>query len=240
MAKIYGTARGEYLQGTEFADVIAGKGGDDSIWDDSGGDKIYGDDGNDGIDTTIDAYGNGPINSFVSGGNGNDTITNNGVSHGDAGNDNIVSYSEGFLYGEAGNDTLRGAGYINGGSGSDRLTYDPYCGRNTTMVGGTGRDNFQVDVVNQTKIIVHDFHHSEGDKFGLTFGEFITDDGGRNILQTSAQLFNEYDADKNGKHDGVIRIGDHFTAKAPDGDLQLRLHGSIIEFDGVHTLAASD
>ncbi len=46
-AEILGTARGEFLKGTDGDDVIRGLGGNDTVWGLKGNDLIYGDKGND-------------------------------------------------------------------------------------------------------------------------------------------------------------------------------------------------
>ena len=267
MATIYGTKFADNLSGTSGSDRIYGYGGDDTIFawnnasgsrdvvaggdgndsiegDGANGQKFYGGNGDDEIYNFATGQGDGG-NSYYDGGAGNDRIGGNGEAHGGAGNDTIFAYNGdgASLYGDAGNDNLSGSNYLNGGTGNDTLQYSAYnADGTTTMIGGTGRDRFSIDIIDKERITITDFKHSEGDTVRLTqsMWDGITDDGGTIGLRSSADMFAAYGADSRGRHDGVIRIGDQYTDHSANGSLILRLNGSLITFDHVQQLTIAD
>ena len=173
----------------------------------------------------------------------------NGTLNGDAGNDTSWRLgAHNTILGGAGDDKLYGQGTLNGGSGKDTLENDVYGGQNTKMTGGTQADRFHVSFDDgtyeyhaRTKVTITDFHHSEGDKLDFS-SEHLNGESPYwgYYTENPGDLFATFDADKNGNHDGVIRIGDFSTSKSADGDLQLRYFGSMVELDGVHSISTVD
>jgi hypothetical protein len=124
MALLRGTSAGEFLNGTNDADVMLGLDGNDTINGNNGADVIL---GGGGIDTV--SGGNG--GDMISGGSGNDSLNgNNGddVLSGDEGADNLVG----------GN----GADVMSGGSGNDIFTIDK---SDTFITGDDGSDTAILD-----------------------------------------------------------------------------------------------
>ena len=250
--KIYGYAGNDVINGWNGGtDVVAAGAGDDHV-DLANSDsrsKIYGDDGNDGLSNFTDADENGG-GGWIYGGNGNDSINGNGYLSGDAGNDTVHGgwWQINTILGGSGDDRLDGIGTLNGGSGRDTLANNVYSGNWAKMTGGTQADRFNVSFDDGTnpggttaKVRITDFHHSEGDKLDLS-SNHLTGEGPYwgYYSRNAGDLFATFDADKNGKHDNVIRIGDFGTSKSAEGDLQLHIAGSMLELDGVHSIAASD
>ena len=120
--------------------------------------------------------------SFVDGGAGNDTITNN------------FSYSL-KITGGAGNDSIYNSGSkvtISGGSGDDSIYSDE--GNNVTISGGTGNDKISLDSYAENTVI----QFANGDGNDTVYG-FDSDD----ILQI---ISDDYTAEVNG-NDVIFTVG---------------------------------
>ena len=127
---IVGGTGGDRISGGTEDDVLIGEEGNDTIWGNEGDDFIHGGEENDDINA-------GSGNDYVLGGPGNDEIeagSGNDEVHGNQGHDRIAG-NEGSdgLYGDEGDDTLDGTGdsgserdTLNGGSGTDKATYQYY------------------------------------------------------------------------------------------------------------------
>jgi Ca2+-binding RTX toxin-like protein len=151
-----GTSSADTITGTSSADTIFGLGGNDNINGGSGNDVIRGGAGNDtingGADIDTVSYETAPSsvtvhlgNSYASGGDGDDTLSNLENIIGSGYNDtlygnssaNVISGGAGIdnIYGYGGNDTLNGGDgvdilvgglgddYMDGGNGTDRVNY---------------------------------------------------------------------------------------------------------------------
>lgn len=153
--------RGHYLDGTELADFIAGRGGDDII-EGRGGDDVLR--GGFGMDN-------------VGGGDGNDTVSGNqgvDILGGGAGDD--------ILWGGQGDDVLNGGTGVDllyGGAGVDVLLDDD---GGDHLFGGDGSDNLSTDGVTQFS----DLHGEAGsDQLAAQVGSL---DGGDGNDYLQAQL----------------------------------------------------
>lgn len=143
--KFQGGAR---INGTKYADIICGSGGNDWINGRGGADIIYGIAGN---NTLIGGAGRdliigGTGNDFIRGGKGNDEI------HAGPGGNNVLRGNQGddVVYGGSGDDELRGGpgddrlygvagtNYMHGGQGNDYLHAGS--GNDNLLIGGPGRD----------------------------------------------------------------------------------------------------
>ncbi|WP_456391282.1 hypothetical protein [Profundibacter sp.] len=160
-----GTRYGDYIEGNDGNDILAGFAGADNIRGGGGVDEVWGGAGNDTIDGGagrdvifyLDASAGVTVNLSqsgvnVSGGLGNDRLTNIEDVIGTAGNDTLIGNGDDNLLvglggddtiiGNGGHDTLMGTGSFNimdGGSGNDVLEAGSATGINT---GGSGADTF--------------------------------------------------------------------------------------------------
>ncbi|MBO6503936.1 MAG: M10 family metallopeptidase C-terminal domain-containing protein [Kordiimonadaceae bacterium] len=118
-----GVEDGQYLVGTNAAELIEGDASDDTIEGGRGEDTLNGGDGADKLlgGTQADLIYGGDGGDSLLGGNGNDTVlgeAGNDTLTGSIGNDNLSGGSQGDrLFGDDGADTL------DGGGGSDRVDY---------------------------------------------------------------------------------------------------------------------
>lgn len=160
-----GTRYGDHIEGNDGNDILTGNGGNDNIRGGGGIDELWGGAGNDTIDGGtgrdvvfyLDASAGVSVNLSqsgvnVSGGLGNDRLSNVEDVIGTAGNDTLIGNGENNLLvglggndtltGNGGHDTLMGTGSFNrmdGGSGNDVLEAGSITGINT---GGSGADTF--------------------------------------------------------------------------------------------------
>lgn len=127
----------EHIEGSKFADLIAGNTGNNSILAGAGNDTIYGGGGNDYIDGGAD-------NDTISYYKANDTtgvtvdLSNNANNLGDAAGDTLLNIEN--VHGTRGADTLVGDGNANildGDEGNDVLSGGA---GNDTLIGGLGAD----------------------------------------------------------------------------------------------------
>lgn len=166
MAIIRGTEGNDTLNGTEGDDQIFGLAGDDYILTNKGNDRVYGGDGNDTVDSDEG-------NKTLFGGRGNDTLFSyfgsNKLYGGDGLDllygtygDNTLEGGNGddILFGGTGNNILRGGNgndTLNSGSGNETLdggkeqdflstrgSFGDKVGKITTLIGGTGKDTFEI------------------------------------------------------------------------------------------------
>ena len=148
---IWGTDRGEFIEGTLGDDYISalggndtvfGRDGDDVIFGDSGDDHLFGEQGSDSIwasdgDDYVDG---GAEDDLIGGGHGQDTL------YGNDGQDVIYKFSgTGFIGGGSGDDLIIG-GYqrdtLLSGEGNDVVVGDlaPKLGGSDIIEGGAGDD----------------------------------------------------------------------------------------------------
>lgn len=181
---ISGTSGDDTLNGTSGAEIILGLEGNDTINGSGGNDEIFGGDGNDTIN-------GGDGNDTLYGGLGNDSLTGGSnidtVSYEFAANAVTVNLLTGSATGE-GTDTLTTIEDITGSTYDDTLI-----GNNSvnTIVGGDGNDI--IDGNEGDDII---YGGLGDDVYQYTYGDdedFVTDDGGYDIIQffgttTSEQL----------------------------------------------------
>lgn len=171
-----GTRYGDYIEGNDGNDILAGFGGADNIRGGGGVDELWGGAGNDTIDggagrdvvfyldtnagVNVDLSQSG-VN--VSGGLGNDRLTNVEDVIGTTGNDTLIGNGDGnLLVGLGGDDTIIGNGghdilmatgsfnIMDGGSGNDVIEAGSTSGINT---GGSGADTFIFYSLSQTHTI---------------------------------------------------------------------------------------
>ncbi len=146
----------DLLDGGSGFDILLGGQGNDTLLagDDADGSELHGEDGDDILTGSgggdILSGGNG--NDMISGGNGNDRL------NGGAGSD--------LLQGGDGNDVLEdfdfsgqvGSNNVDGGSGDDTFTvYQTHVDSTTTVVGGSGRDTYQLQGNSAGRLFAGDF-----------------------------------------------------------------------------------
>ena len=171
---LYGGNGSDTLTGGTGSALLSGDAGDDFIFGGTGSTLIYGGDGADII------YGE---TATIYGGDGNDNIDSGGVLYGDAGDDHITLSLAGVGYGGDGNDTLDAyqgwstlygglgddiliagvdGGHLEGGEGLDTF-YSSRKGAEIiaewgeTVYGGSGMDEFTLDLSAQTDAYVISF-----------------------------------------------------------------------------------
>lgn len=141
----------EHIEGSKYADLIAGDSGNNSILAGAGDDTIYGGGGNDYIDG---GSGNDTISYYRAGNTTGVTVdlSNNANNVGEAAGDTLVNIEN--VHGTRGADTLIGDGnanvldgdegndILNGGAGNDTLIGGLGA---DAMTGGTGNDVYYVD-----------------------------------------------------------------------------------------------
>lgn len=146
MARIIGTPRYDFLEGTDSADVIHGRGDGDLIYGLGGDDRLFGDGGNDFIDDQ-DGW------NQIWGGRGDDTIQfARGIARGGLGDDTVAVSGGGWAGGGEGDDRVSGAGYLCGDAlpggdtsivGNDTLSMNADAD-SARANGGLGNDRFYV------------------------------------------------------------------------------------------------
>ena len=162
---LYGGDGADTLEGNEGDDSLDGGAGDDILKGGTGDDILDGGDGTDTADfsdasdsVNIDLSATGPV--VIGAGLGTDTfISIEGAIGGNY--DDIIKGTTGAntLIGNAGNDTLTGGGttsgydYIDGGSGTDFVSYKDETGNVTINLGLTYTD---------TDTTSHTFNDSDG------------------------------------------------------------------------------
>lgn len=145
----------EHLDGSVFADLLAGNGGNNVLFGDAGADELFGRDGNDTLrgGDGDDALVGGGGDDRLFGGIGEDAMFGNGGAdllrgggdndqlRGGAGNDrHFGGGGDDAIFGGGGNDELRGGGgddVLRGGPGDDRAFGGPGADR---LIGGGGND----------------------------------------------------------------------------------------------------
>ena len=140
---IIGTARADYLSGSDGDNNLWGGGGNDSIASSGGQDAIYGEAGNDTLNggADSDVLLGGPGIDTLYGEGGNDTLdggTEDDALQGGSGND--------LVYGGAGNDLISGGtdnDILVGGGGNDTVYGDS--GNDLIMAGTDGLGNDYYD-----------------------------------------------------------------------------------------------
>ncbi len=153
--KVTGTITNDYMDMTNYDDIVKAGHGHDNIVANDGHDKIYGGSGNDalygnlGDDKLYGESGNDLLfgengNDYIDGGNGNDDLSGGDgfdTIKGGSGNDLIVGDNgNDLLKGDAGNDNINGNDgndTIEGGSGNDSIYGNE---GNDLIKGGSGND----------------------------------------------------------------------------------------------------
>ncbi len=194
---VAGSAKQDYLTGSNVANTLEGGGGDDYLWGEGGNDRLFGGEGKDYLvgGTGADVLdGGGGIEDtasyLVSSAAVMVDLTNHTAHGGDAEGDQLsgIEWLQGsnhndFLTGDANMNHLSGNGgddhlwgrtgrdTLDGGAGNDWLEG----GSDTDwLTGGAGADRFVFAAVNESAVgllrrdVITDFNHAEGDKIDLS------------------------------------------------------------------------